>query len=136
MEKELKIILSLEMAKKWYNSEDTELKTLALTVYTREELETTTFDEIFDSVGPEAYIEYAKRGTAYRNLLMTADYLNKGWTKQDGEIGYFWSYNNNLNEWILREHNTVTYCNIIYYKTKTIANTAFALMEEEYRLFK
>lgn len=136
MEKELRIVLSLEMAKKWYKSEDTELKTLALTVYSKEELETTTFNEIFDSVGKEAYTEYVKRGNAYRNVLMTADYLNKGWTKRDNEIGYYWSYDYDSNEWILRNHNSVSYTNIIYYKTKEIANTALALMEEEYNLFK
>lgn len=136
MEKELKILLSLEMAKKWYNSGDSELKTIALTVYTKEELENITFDEIFDSVGKEAYVDYEKRGRSYRNLLMTADYLNEGWTKKDNEIGYYWSYNYNTNEWILKIHHSVTYTNIIYYKDTTIANKAFALMKEEYNLFK
>ena len=136
MEKELKIVLSLGMAKKWYKSEDAELKTLALSVYTKEELEEITFDEIFDSVGKEAYTEYAKRGNAYRNLLITADYVNKGWTKRDDEVGYYWSYDYNTNDWILRNHNSVTYTNIIYYKTKQIAYTAFTLMKEEYELFK
>ena len=136
MEKELKIILSLTMAKKWYESGDAELKTLALSVYTKEELEEVTFDEIFDSIGKDAYIEYAKRGNAYRNLLIAADYLNKGWTKKDDEIGYYWSYNYNTNEWILRNHTSVTYTNIVYYKDEAIANKAFTLMKEEYKLFK
>lgn len=136
MEKELKIILSLTMAKKWYESGDAELKTLALSIYTKEELEEITFDEIFDSVSKKAYSEYTKRGNAYRKLLITADYLNKGWTKQDDEVGYYWSYNCNTNDWILRNHTSVTYTNIVYYKTKEIANQALALMKKEYELFK
>lgn len=136
MEKELKIVLSLGMAKKWYKSKDAELKTLALSVYTKEELEEVTFDEMFDSVGAEAYTEYAKRGNAYRNLLIAADYLNSGWTKKDDEIGYYWSYNYNYNEWILKNHTSVTYTNIVYYKDKAIANKALAIMKKEYELFK
>ena len=45
-QKELKIILSLETAKRWYKSNDTELKILALNVYTEKELTDLTLDDI------------------------------------------------------------------------------------------
>ena len=45
MEKELKLILSLDMAKKWYKSNDKELQILALNVYTKEELTELTLEK-------------------------------------------------------------------------------------------
>lgn len=135
MEKELKILLSLEMAKKWYNSGDSELKTLALSVYSEKELENITFKEIFDSFQKTNYTEYVKRGNAYRNILMVADYFNNNWIKTDNEIGYYWYYNNYINEWELR-HSVMTSYNIIYYKTEEIAMKAFKLIRGEYEVLR
>ena len=133
MEKELKILLSLEMAKKWYNSGDNELKTLALSVYSEKELENITFKEIFDSFQKTNYTEYVKKGNAYRNILMVADYFNNNWIKTDNEIGYYWYYNNYTNEWDLR-HSVLTSHNIVYYKSEEIAIKAFKLIQAEYEV--
>lgn len=56
--------------------------------------------------------------------------------KIDNVIGYFYSYNYNTKEWILREHNTVTYTGIIYYKNKKVAAEAFELSKEFYEMLK
>lgn len=133
--KELKMSLSKTMAKKWYHSGDAELKTLALSVYSKKELENITFKEIFDSSANSNYTEYVKRGNAYRNILIVTDYFNNNWVKTNNNIGYYWYYNNYLNEWEV--HHSITIMpNHIYYKTKEIAMKAFELIGSEYELLR
>ena len=136
MERELKLILSLEMAKKWYKSDDNTLKTLALNVYTKEELTELTLDEIIYEIDEIRYNERINQSNAYLNISIIADYFNNYWRKEDNVIGYFWSYNENTNKWKLREHNTITYTGIIYYRTKEIANKAFKLAKPFYETLK
>ncbi|MBQ8206371.1 MAG: hypothetical protein IJZ77_02820 [Bacilli bacterium] len=61
MEKELKIILSLETAKRLYKSDDTELRTLALSVYTKEELEKVTIDDIRNTIDNNTFSKLVKK---------------------------------------------------------------------------
>ena len=132
MEKELKILLPLERAKKWYNSEDNELKVLALSVYTKEELEKVTLIDIIDKMDPIKYNMILAKTNAYISII--AEHFNNNWQKIDNVIGYFYSYNYNTKEWVLREHNTVTYTGIIYYKNKKVAAEAFELSKQFYEM--
>lgn len=136
MERELKLILSLEMAKKWYKSDDKTLQTLALNVYTKEKLNELTLDEILYEIDEIRYNERINQSNAYLNISIIADYFNNYWRKEDNVIGYFWSYNNNTDKWEVREHNTVTYTGIIYYRTKEIAFKAFKLAKPFYQTLK
>ena len=124
------------MAKKWYKSDDNTLKTLALNVYTKEELTELTLDEILYEIDEIKYDEKINQSNAYLNISIIADYFNNYWKKEDNIIGYFWSYNENINKWEIREHNTVTYTGIIYYKTKDAANKAFKLAKPFYQTLK
>ena len=136
MERELKLILSLDMAKKWYKSNDTELKTLALSVYTEDELTELTLDDILCEIDEIIYKERINQSKAYLNISIIADYFNNYWKKENNVIGYFWNYNENTNKWELREHNTVTYIGIIYYRTREIAEKAFKLSKKFYETIK
>ena len=136
MERELKLILSLEMAKKWYKSNDKELQTLALTVYTKDELTTITMDDIINATDDRAYHSFTDKIHSYLNILIVARYFNKNWNKKDEEIGYFYSYNNHTNCWDIKQHNTVTYTGIVYYKTKEIAEEAFKISKKFYEILK
>lgn len=82
MERELKLILSLNMAKKWYKSNDIELKTIALSVYTKEELTTITMDDVIDSMDDKSYQSFHDKTTAYLNILIVAKYFNNNWNKK------------------------------------------------------
>ena len=136
MERELKLILSLEMAKKWFKSDDKTLQTLALNVYTKEELTELTLDEILYEIDEIRYNERINESNAYLNISIIADYFNNYWKKEDNVIGYFWSYNNIIDEWELKEHYAITYTGIIYYRTKEIANKAFELAKPFYETIK
>lgn len=136
MERELKLILSLDMAKKWYKSNDTELKTLALSVYTEDELTTITMDDIINATDDRAYHSFTDKIHAYLNILIVARYFNNNWNKKDDEIGYFYSYNNHTDSWDIKQHNTVTYTGIVYYKTKEIAEKAFEISKKFYELLR
>lgn len=135
-ERELKLILSLEMAKRWYKSNDTELKTIALSVYTKEELTTITMDDVLSSTDDKSYHLINDKVNAYLNILIVAKYFNNNWNKKNDEIGYFYSYNNNTDCWDIRQHNTVTYTGIVYYKTKEIAEKAFELSKKFYEILR
>lgn len=136
MERELKLILSLEMAKKWYKSNDTELKTLALSVYAEKELKELTLDDILYEINEIRYKYIINESKAYLNISIIADYFNNYWRKQDDEIGYFYSYNNRTNCWDIKQHNAVTYTGIVYYKTEEIAKKAFELSKKFYEILK
>lgn len=134
MEKELKILLSLEKAKRWYNSNDNEFKVLALSVYTKEELEKITLNDIIYKMDPIEYNMIIAKTNAYTNISIIAEHFNNNWQKIDSVIGYFYSYNYITKEWLLREHNSVTYTGIIYYKNKKVAAEAFELSKEFYEM--
>lgn len=136
MERELKLILSLEMAKKWYKSNDKELQILALNVYTKEELTELTLEDIQNNIDELRFSLNCKQSNAYLNISIIADYFNNYWRKEDNVIGYFWNYNKNTDKWELREHNTVTYTGIIYYRTKEAANKAFKIAKPFYETLK
>lgn len=131
MEKELKVLLSLGMAKKWYNSEDKELKTLALTVYTKEELEYVSIQEIIDKA---LTYNIDDKLQANNMINVIATYFNKGWNKSCNEEGYFWQYDYNYNKWIVTKHISSAYPCLVYYKDIATANKAFEYAKEYYEI--
>ena len=131
MEKELKIILSLTMAKKWYESGDAELKTLALSVYTKEELEELTIEDITTNV-QETYPELWDKMASMNYIQIVAKYFNGDWKKKDNTKGYFYTYNAHTKVWEPSYHHSVTYPGIVYYKDLDTANKAFEYLYEHY----
>lgn len=89
-QRELKLVLSLEMAKRWYKSNDKELKTLALSVYTKEELEKVTIDDIKNAIDNDTFSKLVKQSNAILNIIIIANYFNKDYKKTDETLGYFW----------------------------------------------
>lgn len=129
--RELKVLLSKTMARRWYESTDEQLKVLALSVYTKEELEELTIDDIMTNV-QETYPELWDKMSSMNYITIIAKYFNGNWEKKDNEIGYFYTFDKDKDVFILREHNTVTYPGIVYYKNKVIAKQAFKYLCEHY----
>lgn len=121
------IKVTLEQAIEWYNSGNETLRTLALTVFTEEEL-TLNLNYIKKSViHVECTIELpcsSKRYKALADLEMIAAYFNKDWKKTPSNTGYFLAQFNteSLNDIIkgvkIVAHNTVMYPGIVYFKEK------------------
>ena len=132
-ERELKLILSLAMAKRWYKSNDESIKTLALSVYTKEELEKVTIDDIKNAIDNDTFNKLVKQSNAVLNIILIANYFNKDYKKTDGVIGYFW-IKDRYNKWDLKVHESVTYPGIIYYKDAKIAESAFEIAKEFYEI--
>lgn len=129
--RELKVLLSKTMARKWYESDDEQLKVLALSVYTKEELEELTIEDITTNV-QETYPELWDKMTSINMIHIVAKYLNGNWKKRDDIMGYFYAYNTHTKVWELRYHNSVTYPGIVYYKDKATADKAFEYLYEHY----
>lgn len=129
--RELKVLLSKTMARRWYESDDEQLKVLALSVYTKEELEELTIEDIVANVeetNPEIY----NKISSMNMIHIVARYFNGNWKKKDDMIGYFYAYDTHTKIWYLHYHNTVTYPEIVYYKDKATAEKAFEYLEEHY----
>ena len=129
--RELKVLLSKTMARRWYESDDEQLKLLALSVYTKEELEELTIEDIVANVeetNPEIY----NKISSMNMIHIVAKYFNGDWKKRDDIMGYFYAYNTHTKVWELRYHNSVTYPGIIYYKDKATADKAFEYLYEHY----
>lgn len=129
--RELKVLLSKTMARKWYESDDEQLKVLALSVYTKEELEELTIEDIVANVeetNPEIY----NKISSMNMIHIVAKYLNGNWKKRDDIMGYFYAYNTHTKVWELRYHNSVTYPGIVYYKDSDTADKAFKYLYEHY----
>lgn len=130
-----KIKISLEQATKWYNSDNEALKELALTVFTKEELNLNlayikerVIETKFCATVPA---NEAEKYNVLMDLAMVAKYFNGAWKKTPSNTGYFlgrsnleFSNNpkaiiiNDLNHIGIVEHNTVMYPGIVYFKEK------------------
>ncbi len=83
--------VTLEQARKWYESGNKDLKKLALTAFS-EEMLIPSFLEVLESEKwtVSALPKSASEQLASLALLqLTANYLNKGWSKTEGNTGYF-----------------------------------------------
>ena len=129
--RELKVLLSKTMTRRCYESNDEQLKLFALSVYTKEELEKLTIEDIVANV-QETYPELWDKMASMNYIHIVAKYFNGDWKKKDDIMGYFYAYNTHTKVWELRYHNCVTYPGIVYYKDKATADKAFEYLYEHY----
>lgn len=122
------IKVTLEQAIEWYNSGNETLRTLALTVFTEEEL-TLNMHYIYNKVIRESICinipsMEASKNIALAELSLIAKYFNGDWKKTPNNTGYFLAQFNtdSLNDIIkgvrIVAHNTVMYPGIVYFKEK------------------
>lgn len=122
------IKVTLEQATEWYNSGNETLRTLALTVFTEEEL-TLNMKYIhkavnYDTVWIDTPLEEVNKHKALSDLAMIAKYFNGSWKKTPNNTGYSLAQFNteSLNDIIkgvrIVAHNTVMYPGIVYFKEK------------------
>lgn len=141
------IKVTLEQAIEWYNSGNETLRTLALTVFTEEEL-TLNLNYIKKSViHIECTIELPCSSQKYKalaDLEMIAAYFNKDWKKTPSNTGYFLGqsnlgFSNNPRANVIKglgnigivEHNTVMYPGIVYFKEKEDLIKAVKIMGDK-----
>lgn len=142
------IKVTLEQAIEWYNSDNEALKKLALTVFTEEEL-TLNMNYIRNTVSANCVCINVPIGTgtkarALTDLLVIAEYFNKGWKKTPSNTGYFLGQSNlrfsndpkaiaikGLSHIGIVEHNTAMYPGIIYFKEKEDLIKAVKIMGDK-----
>lgn len=125
------ISVTLEQAREWYNSRNTTLRTLALNVYTENELVGYEYmKSCIDKDTVSLAIPHGDSGKVLTNgkLAIIAKYLNGSWEMSAGKTGYFIgkSFNDKqivatqidpLHEIAVYEHRTVQYAGIVYFKS-------------------
>ena len=79
MEEKRNIQISLEEAKKWYNSGDSFKKELALRAYKEIELPITTYSDVRASLRNTAIADSIAKGEVYRKLLNVAKCFNSAY---------------------------------------------------------
>lgn len=141
------IKVTLEQAIEWYNSGNETLRTLALTVFTEEEL-TLNRDYIFSKIKDLTAtlipsVDH-KKFLALADLAVIAKYFNGSWKKTSSNTGYFLGQSNlgfsnnpkaitinGLNHIGIVEHNTVMYPGIVYFKEKEDLIKAVKIMGDK-----
>lgn len=143
------VSISISKAREWYKSEDAALKSLALSVYTENEL--LDIPESIEEVCKKLNIGWTTKWRGFtgteiksfeRQMATTAvaRYLNKGWEKGVTEEGFFLGYigaysparivarigGTNL---VVFSHSTVKYPGIVYFKTPELAAKAYKLLK-------
>lgn len=97
MEKRI-ISISLGQARAWHKGSNETLKVLALQAYTEEELTPSVVKEALSYIAKTSYTvlpinclnpRHLDTLQATAKLMDIADYLNKGWKKEEGNTGYF-----------------------------------------------
>lgn len=146
--------ISLEQAREWYTSDNDVLKTLALSVFSEEEL-ILNRDYIFNKMQKELSIFTIATVCEDKLIVLTelsiiAKYFNGDWKKTSSNTGYFlgqvsqgFAYSATLlkdstlkNVGILK-HDTVMYPGIIYFKNIEDLNKAVKIMGDRIKcLFK
>lgn len=138
------ISLSFDKAKQWYEGTDETLKLLALQAYTAQELNFSVVQGALDYIRKTSYTtltincldsNFLDKLEATARLHDIAEYLNKGWKKEEGNTGYFISYDRRAIvtggiKWEKRyfkviKHDSVKYP-LVYFKN---AKDAWAVIE-------
>lgn len=135
------ISVTLEQAIKWYNSENTTLRTLALNAYTKEELELdyNSIDHEVDQICTCVCIPKCegKKFQVLAKLATIAKYYNKDWKKTACNIGYFIRKYNDINSTISICNSIVQYAGVVYFKNYEDAYKALKILGDEVKeLFK
>lgn len=143
------ITVTLQQAIEWYNSGNSALRTLAMSTYTKGELElnypsiVSKVDQIRDSF--DIPLKEHKNFKTLAKLATIAKYFNKEWRKTVNNTGYFiGNYNGsnglvveNLHSAAIYKHETVQYSGVIYFKNQEDAIKAVKILGDEVtELFK
>lgn len=135
--------ITIEQAREWYESGNRALETLALSVYTQEELEL-NYKLIEPKVRRECACIYfpsedVEKFKTATKLATMAKYYNKSWKRTTSNTGYFIGGYNICGK-PLREvtkgvgiyrHDSVVYAGIIYFKTEEDAIKAAKMLGDE-----
>lgn len=123
--------ITLNIARKMYNSNDKDLKNLALSLYSINELKNIpTLLEIMVNIDTRDVESVAKKMTNIDNIFVVAKYLNKDWTPKVGEVKYFWANINGVMS--LQKHVSAYYPYIPYFRTPELAETALYIVPQEF----
>ena len=84
---ERSVKITIEQAREWVDSDNETLKTLALSAYSKEELEEETLDSIgnklqLSMMGKYIPTKEKRKAEIHINLITLAHYFNKGWEKK------------------------------------------------------
>ena len=137
------ISITIEQAREWYESGNRALETLALSVYTQEELEL-NYKLIEPKVQRNCTCIYfpsddVEKFKTAAKLATMAKYYNKSWKRTTSNTGYFIGGYNVCGK-PLREvtkgigiyrHDSVVYAGIIYFKTEEDAVKAAKMLGDE-----
>lgn len=131
--------VTLEQAREWYESDNEELKKLALTVFGKEMLipslgEILESEKDWDAIClPLGISEQTKSLIC---LQIVANYLNNGWNKTESNNGYFLGRGSSLPNKVETDikglyvgiHQNVKYPGIVYFRTEADAQKAVKIL--------
>lgn len=124
-------IITLDIARKMYNSNDKDLKNLALSLYSEFKLKgIPTLLEIMVNIDTKDVESVANKMSNIDNIFLVAKYLNKNWTPKAGEIKYFWVNINGIMS--LQKHVNAYYPYIPYFRTPELAEIALHIVPQEF----
>ena len=142
------IKVTLEQAIEWYNSGNKTLRTLALTVFTEEEL-TFNINYIFNTIPHGGLcisvpsLEACRVVSALADLAVIAKYFNGDWEKTPSNTGYFLGQSNTDSVKDVMKgvkvmcHNTVKYPGVVYFRNPEDPIKAMKILGDRARdLFK
>lgn len=128
MEEKRNIKVTLGQAMEWYNSGNSTLCTLALSAYTEDELKL-NFKYINSKVCNTCFcanvpVDEAEKYNTLADLAVIAKFFNGSWKKTTSNTGYFLGNPDTKHGFIIetcngvgiRQHNTVQYAGIVYFK--------------------
>ena len=135
--------ITIEQAREWYNSENKALTTLALSVYTQEELEL-NYKLIEPKVQRDGvwtcypFDDVEKLKTTVK-LATIAKYYNKSWKRTTSNTGYFIGRYNICGNPLRKvtkgigiyRHISLVYAGITYFKTEEDAVKAAKMLSDE-----
>ena len=143
------ISVTLEQARKWYNSGNTTLRELALNAYTKDELELdyNSIDREVNQICTCICIPKCegKKFQVLAKLATIAKYYNKDWERTIYNTGYFISNHNPGNGPVddcykdigVYKHSTAQYAGVVYFKSSEDAVKALKILGDEVKeLFK
>lgn len=134
MEEKRNITISLEEAKKWYESGNATLKELALKAYSKEELEYVNFNQILSEVPfttPKYYVVpdcEDRKWSVIHKLSTIAQYFNSRCIKSDFQYFIKGKYENEIQ---IGKHVGVRYPGIVYFNRPEDLDKAIKLIGED-----
>lgn len=134
MEEKRNIKVTLEQAMEWYNSDNSTLRTLALSAYTEDELKLNlkyisnkVYSTCFCIMVPA---DEAGKYNTLADLAIIAKFFNGSWKKNPINVGYFIEYNEIEEKIDVCAHEEGVYSGVIYFKRKEDAVKAVEILGE------